>query len=68
MAVTHTTTKSFVLTEREIAHINRIAQEKNISASSALRLIVNEWADLQVVRVPIVGTISKRGNVIFKSE
>lgn len=60
-------TKSYLLSDREIESIMQVSKENNISASSALRIIINEWAanKADTVRVPIVGKIVKNGKVIF---
>jgi hypothetical protein len=47
-------TKSYTLTQAEIDTIELLAKDKSLSASSALRLIIREWAEMrkEYVTVP----------------
>lgn len=58
-------TKSYVLGEEEILIIGDLQEQKNLSASSALRIIIREWADSKagMVTVNVTGIV-KDGKVV----
>lgn len=57
-------TKSYMLSEEEILIIADLCERNNISASSALRIIIRDWADMKagLVTIQKVGVI-KDGKV-----
>jgi hypothetical protein len=62
-----TITKAFSLNEEEVRIIHAFAKEKGLSYSSAIRLIIREWAEMkkQYVTVRVNGFVDDAGNVQY---